>query len=613
MTATKKYTDITTGKSYEYLPPGKVPVSNYESLSPEAQNRYVEYLSKKNPYELPELVVQGNSQDLPIIDPTKTDQNLKVRDQNKKADRWVNSEYSPENQFNNYTFGLLNRLSPTQNIGLAIDVFQGDNIWKSMMGNSGIVSDQFYRDNPKLATGVNLLGDIAIPYSAYKTYQFVRPNIRNYIISRALNKEVRNTALPQESFSFNIGWGPRQTIGVTHASESSNPLGLYNPDRWDVINEGANPFGVWFQGKWGTPRTISNSTAEKAVKAQRARNLFARRPFIHSGELTLNKPIIVNGEVPSRSALSWQAERMGADGIVYNNVYDNGFNNNQIIHSFKLPEPISVKSRNFTIQPHNYDTFGTSIKSDGTLDLRPNFLEWSEAENIREFYKNIFFPKYYSNRKNLYIQPKFDFKSPGVPGRFKISTKDAGNLGGISVDGEATIYPNSKIPIDEVVVHEGAHNFRDNFSDISNDEFIAGAYNNAISNKLYEPTLKNPKYYTEQELQDLNDAYTFTEQFLSNNKVHLMAEKSATNTQAQYAIAKASGAKTPQELNIVIDKMSDDDILYTIQQSNSYGRSFVQHIRSLSPEQQTLKIRAIRNALKTIPVVGGIYTIGNKE
>lgn len=608
MTATKKYTDIKTGKSYEQLPPGKVPVPNYELLSPEAQNRYVEYLNKKNPYELPEIAVYGNSQDLPIIDPTETDQNLKVRDYNKKVDRWVNSEYSPENQFNNYTFGLPNRLSPTQNIGLAIDISQGDNIWNSMMGNSGIVSDQFYRDNPKLATGVNLLGDMIIPYSAYKTYQFVKPDIRNYIISRAFNKEVRNTTLPQESFGFNVGWGPRQTIGVTHASESSNPLGLYNPNRWDVINEGANPFGVWFQGKWGIPRTTSNSTAEKAVKAQRARDLFAGRPFIHSGELTLNKPIIVNGEVPSRSALSWQAERMGADGIIYNNVYDNGFNNNQIIHSFRLPEQIFVKS-----QPHNYDAFGTSIKADGTLDLGPNFLEWSEAENIRGFYKNIFFPKYYSNRKDLYIQPKFNFMSPGVPGRFKISTKNARDLGGTSIDGEATIYLNDKFPIDEIVVHEGAHNFRDNFSNMSKEENITRIYNNITSNRLYEPTLKNPKYYTEQELQDLNDAYTFTEQFLSSNRVHPMAEKSATNTQAQYAIAKASGAKTPQELNIVIDKMSDDDILYTIQQSNSYGRSFVQYIKSLSPEQQELKIRAIRNALKTIPVIGGIYTIGNQD
>jgi hypothetical protein len=120
--------------------------------------------------------------------------------------------------------------------------------------------------------------------------------------------------------------------------------------------------------------------------------------------------------------------------------------------------------------------------------------------------------------------------SPGVPGRFKISTKNARDLGGISIDGEATIYLNDKFPIDEIVVHEGAHNFRDNFSNMSKEENITRIYNNITSNRLYEPTLKNPKYYTEQELQDLNDAYTFTEQFLSSNRVHPMAEKSATNT-----------------------------------------------------------------------------------
>jgi hypothetical protein len=29
---------------------------------------------------------------------------------------------------------------------------------------------------------------------------------------------------------------------------------------------------------------------------------------------------------------------MGADGIIYNDVYDNGYNNNQVIFSFKRPE-----------------------------------------------------------------------------------------------------------------------------------------------------------------------------------------------------------------------------------------------------------------------------------
>jgi hypothetical protein len=44
------------------------------------------------------------------------------------------------------------------------------------------------------------------------------------------------------------------------------------------------------------------------------------------------------GEIPNRSDLSYAAERMGADGIIYNNVYDNGYNNNQVIFSFKKPK-----------------------------------------------------------------------------------------------------------------------------------------------------------------------------------------------------------------------------------------------------------------------------------
>lgn len=96
MTTRNIYTDIKTGKSYEQLPQGKAVIQDYESLSPEAQNQYIEYLSNKNPYELPEVVVQGNSQDLPIIDPTETDQNLKIRDYNKKADAFVEKGWGNE-------------------------------------------------------------------------------------------------------------------------------------------------------------------------------------------------------------------------------------------------------------------------------------------------------------------------------------------------------------------------------------------------------------------------------------------------------------------------------------------------------------------------------------
>ena len=48
--------------------------------------------------------------------------------------------------------------------------------------------------------------------------------------------------------------------------------------------------------------------------------------------------MVTVGEVPSRSSLSYQADNMGADGLVYNGVYDNGYNNNQVILSFRRPE-----------------------------------------------------------------------------------------------------------------------------------------------------------------------------------------------------------------------------------------------------------------------------------
>ena len=54
--------------------------------------------------------------------------------------------------------------------------------------------------------------------------------------------------------------------------------------------------------------------------------------------MSFKKPIQTIGEVPDRSLLSYEAEKMGADGIIYNGVYDNGYNNNQVVFSFNRPE-----------------------------------------------------------------------------------------------------------------------------------------------------------------------------------------------------------------------------------------------------------------------------------
>ena len=140
-------------------------------------------------------------------------------------------------------------------------------------------------------------------------------------------------------FPLNVGWGPRQTISVTHKSDQASPLSLYNEQRWDVLNENANPLGIWFQGKLGIPRTTNTgATLSKAQKALKARQLFSRRPYIHSGDLTLDNPLVTVGDVPDRSLLSYKAEQMGADGLIYNNVYDNGYDANQVLLSFKQPD-----------------------------------------------------------------------------------------------------------------------------------------------------------------------------------------------------------------------------------------------------------------------------------
>jgi hypothetical protein len=47
---------------------------------------------------------------------------------------------------------------------------------------------------------------------------------------------------------------------------------------------------------------------------------------------------------------------MGADGLIYNNVYDNGFDNNQVILSFKIHnKPITIKPS------YIKDSFGKEI------------------------------------------------------------------------------------------------------------------------------------------------------------------------------------------------------------------------------------------------------------
>lgn len=198
--------------------------------------------------------------------------------------------------------------------------------------------------NKTVADGAMVALDIAgaVPAvsTAVNSAKYVLPTVAKTVTPVLITKQISKIKLPIVEPTLNIGWGPKQTLKVSRAGEYDQ---MYFPERWDVVNEGANPHGVWLQGKYGTPRTEATNPG-KGMKAAKARNIFSTRPDKYTGTVSLDKPMITIGEVPNRSLLSYQADNMGADGLIYNGVYDNGYNNNQIILSFKKPKLNRIKS-----------------------------------------------------------------------------------------------------------------------------------------------------------------------------------------------------------------------------------------------------------------------------
>ena len=178
----------------------------------------------------------------------------------------------------------------------------------------------------------NVAIDILTPFAIGGINKGVQIGNRFYGI-RQFSRAIDNSSPTLQQIPLNIGWGPKQTIPVSYASGTGN-MQLFFPKRWDVVNEGANPHGIWFQGKLGVPRTDLTNPG-KGAKAAKARALFANRPVQVQGNVTLEKPMITIGDVPNRSWLSYYADDAGADGLIYNGIYDNGYNNNQVILSFK--------------------------------------------------------------------------------------------------------------------------------------------------------------------------------------------------------------------------------------------------------------------------------------
>ena len=258
------------------------------------------------------------------------------------------------------------------------------NTWGDMMTNAGM--------NPVLAEFTNPGSYIGLHgFNKFgprlKPVEDLAASGNKWARARVISKTIDKGTPSVEPLPNNVGWGPRQSIHVVHDTDAPTKLTLYNPERWDAVYEGAPEAGIWYQGKFGNPRTAANhSIPGKAEKAAKARERFAKRPYRVEGDLELERPIITVGDVPNRAALERAADKMNADGVVFNNVYDNGYSNNQVIFSFRdnLNNGRLFKKGSNTLASNKYPPYDMAVNYNPDRSLNVDKVHRDVARGTKE-------------------------------------------------------------------------------------------------------------------------------------------------------------------------------------------------------------------------------------
>lgn len=252
------------------------------------------------------------------------------------------------------------------------DYMQAKKYEEGLHNLNGILT---FTDYATLATGLGSL----LSKGASMAGRYAGKQMAKRAVGKEFKKGTKHLATPNNMLPNNVGWGPRQSIHVVHDKNSAGLPKLYFPERWDAIHEGAPEVGIWYQGKFGNPRTAANhSIPGKAEKAAKARERFAKRPYRVEGDLELERPIVTVGDVPNRAALERAADKMSADGVIFNNVYDNGYSNNQVIFSLRddLKNGRVFKKGAKPLEKSQFIDTGTSMNGD--LDINKNIQNFIE-------------------------------------------------------------------------------------------------------------------------------------------------------------------------------------------------------------------------------------------
>lgn len=168
------------------------------------------------------------------------------------------------------------------------------------------------------------------------------------------------------------------------------------------------------------------------------------------------------------------------------------------------------------------------------------------------------------------------------------------------------------LPIDEVVVHELEHIQRSALQDEAASSRLIDRGMLKQRSKDTVGQIIESKTYTPEEANLLDDAYTFTDEYLSNTNDKYLSpikEKGATNRQLRSKIIRETGL-VGDELDSYIDNMPDEALIKKLENINGYSEDFFKQFleeneitpgsKEVSKAKVKEKADKIRKALKYV-------------
>lgn len=186
---------------------------------------------------------------------------------------------------------------------------------------------------------------------------------------------------------------------------------------------------------------------------------------------------------------------------------------------------------------------------------------------------------------------------------YNILDNKGDELGGFAIGDEIFIPKDPGIwDMDQIIAHENHHALRHKYGEkYTNQNKL---YNKIAAQEDPKFRAKNAFGYTKKEQDLLDEAYSFTDDYLKNNDITPLFEKGATNTEIRRHISKKYNNVTGRKLDLIIDHLSDNDLLELLEEHNGYSRNFKKHYDSLSFLERITKLENMRAALKKVGEYG---------